>query len=164
METGYTIRQAKLEDLDELIQLERECFTPEEAASKEAFQYRLEHYPQWFFLVEKEGKIIAHCDGCVSNEPYIRDELYEAGNKYDPEGENLLIFGLVVHPEFQRRGIAAELVSYVVKAAAERNRKTVAFTCRERLISYYERLGFTKVGVSKSVHGGIQWFDMRKIL
>ncbi len=60
MEAGYTICQAKSDDLEELIQLERKCFTPEEAASKEAFQYRLEHYPQWFFQVEKEGKISAH--------------------------------------------------------------------------------------------------------
>ena len=164
MEAGYTICQAKSDDLEELIQLERKCFTPEEAASKEAFQYRLEHYPQWFFQVEKEGKIIAHCDGCVSKEPYIKEEMYQAGNEYGSEGKNLLIFGLVVHPEFQMRGIAAELLEYVVRTATERKLETVAFTCRERLISYYERLGFTKMGVSESVHGGIKWFNMRKIL
>lgn len=164
MKSEYLIRQARISDLEDLILLEQEGFTKEEAASKEAFAYRINHYPEWFFVVENAGQIIAFCNGCVSNEPFIKDELYEEGNEYDKDGKNLLIFGLVVSPKFQHRGIASELLNYVAETAARRNRITVALTCRERLVSFYEKSGFTNMGISKSVHGGIRWFDMRRIL
>jgi hypothetical protein len=33
--------------------------------------------------------------------------------------------------------------------------------CKQHLISYYERMGFEHVGVSKSTHGGAKWHEMR---
>lgn len=54
MEKGYIIRQAKFLDLDEIANLEKLCFSEEEAASKAAFFERLSVYANHFWLLEKE--------------------------------------------------------------------------------------------------------------
>ena len=41
----YTIRFARPEDLEALIQVEAECFPAAEAAGRESFQARLEVFP-----------------------------------------------------------------------------------------------------------------------
>lgn len=161
---GYTIRQAAPEDCKELTDLERLCFTPEEAASEEAFAYRLKQYPEWFYLIEHQGRIIAHCDGCSSDYSRIRDELYEPENDYNPNGKYLLIFGLAVSSEYRKRGLAAALLKHMAEIAEKRGKKAVVLTCRNYLISYYERAGFVNMGKSESVHGGIEWYDMVKTL
>lgn len=33
-------------------------------------------------------------------------------------------------------------------------------TCKEELIGFYEQFGYKNMGISKSVHGGVVWYDM----
>lgn len=158
------IRQADIDDLEAVTALEQLCFTPAEAASKEAMRYRLTHYPMWFYVAELDKRIIGLCDGCASDSEYITDDLFEAGGKYNPDGKNFLIFGLAVHPDFRRRHIGAELLEFMAELAKNRGIIGIGLTCREELIGYYEGLEFEKIGLSKSVHGGIVWYDMRRKL
>ena len=50
------IKTATLADLDEIASLEAACFSETEAASREAFEWRLQSYPSHFWLLEKDGK------------------------------------------------------------------------------------------------------------
>ena len=48
----------------------------------------------------------------------------------------------------------------LIKLSKERNKKGIVLTCKDRLVPFYEKLGYKKVGVSKSCHGGAKWNDM----
>ena len=63
-------------------------------------------------------------------------------------------------PEYQRRGIAAQLMRAFCELARADGRKGVILTCKQHLIPYYERFGFENLGVSQSVHGGAVWYDL----
>ena len=72
-----------------------------------------------------------------------------------------MIFGVDVLPEFRRQGLAERLLKQVIADAKKEGRKGLVLTCKERLVHYYEKLGFVREGISESVHGGAVWYDMR---
>lgn len=154
------IRQVSIGDLDEVAKIEVICFPEAEAASRESFEKRIKTFPDSFFVAEKDGKIIGFINGCITNETAIYDELYENSSLHVKNGAYQTIFGLDVIPDYQRKGIAAQLMNYMIKVAKESGRKGVILTCKERLIHYYSKFGYVNKGISKSVHGGARWYDM----
>lgn len=154
------IRQVMPNDLDEITEIESICFPKEEAATKESLKYRIETFPNSFFVATYNGKIIGFVNGAVTNHNTIVDELYEAEGGHNPLGKNQSIFGLDVLPEYQRQGIAAKLMEYIMEKSKEAGRENMILTCKDRLIHYYEKFGYENKGVSASVHGGVVWYDM----
>lgn len=154
------IRQVVIEDLDEVTKIEKICFPEAEAASRESFERRIKTFPDSFFVVEYDEKIIGFINGCVTNETTIYDELYENSLLHAKDGAYQTIFGLDVIPDYQRQGIAAQLMNHMIKVAKESGRKGVILTCKEKLIHYYAKFGYLNKGISKSVHGGATWYDM----
>ena len=90
----------------------------------------------------------------------IVDEMFEDGSLHNPSGAYQSIFGLDVAPQWQHRGIAGELMRYMIEDARRRGRRGLILTCKDRLIGFYEGLGYKSLGVSQSVHGGAVWYDM----
>lgn len=154
------IRNAKPEDLDEIAYLESVCFPPEEAATRESFKRRIKTFPESFFVAEKDGRIVGVVNGCMTNSPVIFDEMFHDDSTHLPDGENQAIFGLLVDPEHQRKGIAEKLLNHIIELSRERGKKAVILTCKEKLIHYYAKFGFESMGVSGSTHGGAKWYDM----
>ena len=76
----------------------------------------------------------------------------------------MAILGLAVLPEYRRNGVAAQLMKAYLAKARQAGKRRVVLTCKEKLIHYYERFGFSNCGVSQSVHGGSVWYDMECIL
>ncbi len=154
------IRKVKPDDLDRIVQLEKICFPEAEAASRETFEYRISAFPESFYIAAEADEIIGMINGCVTDSPVIRDELFEPGGGHNPKGKNQAVFGLLVDPEHRKKGIAAALMRNFMDVAKQAGRDAVILTCKEHLISYYEDFGFVNNGVSKSVHGGAVWYDM----
>ena len=158
------IRTATIADLDRVAQVEAQCFLPAEAASKEAFVGRLEHYGDHFWLLfedESEAKLIGFVDGFVTNETDLTDEMYEKAEMHDEKGAWQMIFGLNTLPAYRCQGYAAILVQEVIKAAKEQGRRGVVLTCKEKLVHYYAKFGFMDEGISSSTHGNVVWHQMR---
>lgn len=153
------IRNVLPDDLEEVTQLEKLCFN-DKAATKEEFAYRIKTFPQSFFVAVCDDKIIGMINGCVSNQQYICDELFEAGGGHEPMGKTQMVFGLATHIDYQRQGVAAELMNFLIQEAKIQKRSYMSLTCRDHLIHYYEKFGFANHGESKSVHGGVVWYDM----
>ena len=153
------IRPATIADLDAVNAVEAATFPPAEACTYDTFRYRLTAYPERFLVADLDGKIVGIINGCTTDKPLICDELFEAGG-HDPKGENQMIFGLGVLPEYQHRGIAGKLIEALVELVRKEGRKTVVLTCKEHLIHYYSRFGFENRGVSERVYGGAVWHDM----
>lgn len=158
------IRHAQIKDLKAIAEVEAECFPAAEAASEEIFRQRLLTFPDHFWLLEDCGRLVGFVNGMVTDEPVLRDEMFENAGLHKEDGMWQMIFGVDTIPEYRRRGCAAALLERVAKESAQQGRKGLVLTCKEGLLHYYGKFGFVNEGVSKSVHGGAVWYDMRLIL
>ncbi|ASJ54720.1 GNAT family N-acetyltransferase [Brevibacillus formosus] len=159
-----TIRNAKAEDLPALIAIEQLCFSPEEAATQEAFEKRIRLIPDSFFVAEVDGVIAGLINGPVIESTFITDDLFQTIKENPASGGHQTILGLAVSPAFQNRGIASMLLAHLEASARESCRETITLTCKENLIGYYESHGYLNNGVSSSDHAGAIWYNMSKPL
>ncbi len=156
------IRNATLDDLDEITNLELTCFSLEEAAKKEDFKERLDYYPEHFWLLFEDGKLVSLVDGFCTNQKDLSDEMYEDASLHDEDGDWQMVFGVVTHPDYRNRGNASILLKKVIANSKSQNRLGVVLTCKEYLIEFYSKLGFIDEGLSeKSHHAGEKWYQMR---
>ena len=65
------IRNATVDDLDEVSFVEAQCFPVQEAATAEVFSQRLKYYGNHFWLMFDEERLISFVDGFVTNEPNL---------------------------------------------------------------------------------------------
>lgn len=156
------IRNATMQDLEQIAAVEAECFPAAEAATREEFQARIQSYGDHFWLMFDGEKLIAFVDGFVTDEADLTDEMYEQASMHNANGAWQMIFGVNTVPEYRRQGCAAALLRRAVDDAKKQGRKGMVLTCKEALIPYYSRFGFIDEGVSdKSVHGNVVWHQMR---
>lgn len=156
------IRNATMQDLEQIAAVEAECFPAAEAATREEFQARIQSYGDHFWLMFDGEKLIAFVDGFVTDEADLTDEMYEQAFMHDANGAWQMIFGVNTIPEYRRQGCAAALLQRAVDDAKKQGRKGLVLTCKEALIPYYSRFGFEDEGISdKSVHGNVVWHQMR---
>ena len=156
----FAVRSVRQNDLESIAEIESVCFPAAEAASRASFKERIAAFPESFLVAEVGGRLVGYINGCATDSPVIYDELFYSTSHHNKTGANLTVFGLAVIPEFQRQGVAAQLMKHFVQTAKSLGKRNVILTCKERLISYYERFGYVSNGISKSAHGGTQWFDM----
>lgn len=155
------IRNATMNDLQALAAVEAECFPPEEAATEADLRKRLEVYPNHFWLLCEEETVIGFIDGMVTDEPNLRDEMFENAGLHQEDGVWQMIFGLNTIPAYRRQGYAGKLIEKLTEAARQQGRKGVVLTCKGRLVAYYSKFGFVNEGISQSEHGGVVWYQMR---
>lgn len=156
------IRTATMEDLAAVAAVEATCFPPNEAATAADFSARLAVYPNHFWLLEQEdGALVSFINGMVTDEPLLRDEMYENAALHQENGAWQMIFGVNTLPDYRRQGCAGRVMERVIADAKAQGRRGCVLTCKEELIHYYETFGFQSEGVSRSTHGGVVWYDMR---
>jgi ribosomal protein S18 acetylase RimI-like enzyme len=158
------IRNVKMADLPELEIIENLCFSKEEAATKEAFEQRIQFIPDSFFIAEQAGEIIGLVNGPVIEKMFITDDLFSKIKENPPTGGHQSILGLAVLPKYQGQGVALKLLTYLEKDASLKHRETITLTCKKELILFYEKQGYKNYGVSNSEHGGDVWYNMIKKL
>ena len=156
-----TIRTATAADLAAIAAVEAACFPAAEAATEAEFAARLAVYPNHFWLLEEDGKLISFIDGLVTDEPILRDEMYENVAFHNENGAWQMIFGVNTLPAYRRRGCAGAVLERVIADARAQGRRGCVLTCKDKLVHYYEKFGFVNEGVSQSTHGGVVWYDMR---
>ncbi len=155
---NVNIRKARPQDMDRVYEIELESFPPEEAASKEKYIWRQEHYPDLFLAAESDGRIC----GCICmismDASLIDDAVFEM--EQVPDGKTCAILTVMTEEAARNKGVAAQLLEAAIEAASCQDMESIVLTCKEHLIHYYSRFGFEKVGISQSVHGGAVWYDM----
>ncbi len=156
------IRKATEADLDAVAAVEKQCFPPAEAASKEEFELRLRHYADHFWLMFDGDRLISFVDGFVTDEPDLTDDMYKSAWLHDENGRWQMIFGVNTLPQYRGRGYAGTLIRRAIDDARAEGRLGLVLTCKDALIGFYERFGFKTEGISgKSKHGGADWNQMR---
>lgn len=80
---------------------------------------------------------------------------------HQENGRTLALHSLAVLPDYQGRGLGTALVkSYVQRMLESDVADRVALLTYDRLIPYYEHLGFEHIGRSRCKFGGGEWNDM----
>lgn len=158
-----SLRNVQITDLDQLLFIEDEGFSIEEAATKEAFVERIQLIADTFIVAEKEGEILGYINGPIINEPYITDDLFEEIKENPKRGGYQSILGLAVSKQARNQGIAKILIEKMEELIEENEREGITLTCKQELVSFYEKLGFVNHGTSESKHGGVSWYNLVKL-
>ena len=157
----WQLKRGDLADLSAVAKVERACFPPLEAATEESFRERLKFYGNHFLLLYKEDQLISFVDGFCTNEENLTDLMYEDASLHDEKGIWQMIFGVNTMPSYRRKGIASRMLEEFIRMAKEEGREGLVLTCKKEKIPLYSRLGFSLEGLSESVHGNVEWYQMR---
>jgi N-acetylglutamate synthase-like GNAT family acetyltransferase len=154
------IRKVNINDINRVFEIETSCFPIEQAATKEVLKARINFYPDTFLILENELEIIGFINGVDTANLHIEDSMFDSVINKEINAENIAIFGVAVHPKYQRSGYARDLMIAYLNNVKKLNKKKVILTCKKELVSYYQQFGFILERKSNSVHGGALWFDM----
>lgn len=158
------IRNANIKDVDAVTAIESASFPIEQAAKKEDFEKRLKIYPNHFWVMEIDDKIVSLINGLTTDEYNLTDRLMENPQLHNEKGKWLMIFGVATDPLYRKRGYAKAIMNRVIEEAKNEGRSGIVLTCKDRLIPFYEQFGFVREGISESTHGGVTWNSMRLLL
>lgn len=156
------IRQARLEDLDRIVELEFENFSVEEAIPPSVFEAHLREIQTSFLVAEKEGRIMGYIEGPVGLHRHLQDQSFtEEIKDYSHEpGGYISVNCLSIAKEAQGLGLGQKLLTALKEVALEDERDGINLTCHDYLIAYYEKHGFVNEGQSQSTFAGETWYDM----
>ncbi|MEH7238534.1 GNAT family N-acetyltransferase [Bacillus sp. JJ1562] len=158
-----SLRNVQATDLEQLLLIENEGFPIEEAATKEAFVGRIQLIADTFMVAEKDGEILGYINGPVINQLYITDTLFTEIKENPKTGGYQSVLGLAVSEQARNQGIAKILIKKMEELVKETEREGITLTCKQELVSFYEKLGFVNHGMSESKHGGVSWYNMVKL-
>lgn len=157
------IRNAVLSDLEDIYNIEKQCFLFWEAASKEQLEERLKYFPDCFWVLETEDGMIGFINGMATDIPDLDDTMYENAALHNKNGAWQMVFGLDILHEYRHNGYASTLMNHLIQNAKNAGRSGVVLTCKKELLEFYQKFGFQSEGISQSVHGGAVWYQMRLI-
>ncbi|MCD7808331.1 MAG: GNAT family N-acetyltransferase [Erysipelotrichaceae bacterium] len=158
------IRQAVLDDIEDIAKIEKICFNTLEAADYQDFKDRYDVFGEWFLVAILDNHIIGFINGASTNDKILKDELYHDASLHIPDGEYQSVFGLAVLPEYRCVGIGHLLLQSYIDISFKGQKKAVILTCKDHLIHFYQSCGFIHLGRSHSTHGQAMWNDMIRYL
>ena len=88
------IRHAAMEDLKAVTELEAKCFPAAEAAGRAAFFDRLASFPDHFWLLYEDEKLVSMINGMATDEEHLTDAMYEHADMHSKDGAWQMIFGV----------------------------------------------------------------------
>lgn len=162
----FEFRSIRPDEADQAALIEKICFPPNEACSEAMMKERVLSVPELFLVAvdRQNGKIAGFLNGISTDETAFRDEFFTNAGLYEPAGENVMLLGLDVLPEYRMQGLAREIVRQYACREREGNRKALILTCLEAKVRMYEKLGFQNCGIANSSWGGEEWYEMRYAL
>lgn len=155
------IRHVLPDDLDGCCLVEISGFPLQEAATRETIKLRMDTFPEGFLVAEVDARIVGMLNSASTNKNDIGNEELKQLIGHDANGKNMVVFALVVLPEFRKLGIARQLMARFIREAREQNKQNVLLICKQNLVAYYEKMGFIHVGLSASTHGDAEWHEMK---
>lgn len=125
------IRQAKMEDIPGILNVERKAWEEQKAASEEMFKSRIKTFPEGTLITEVDNKIVGvvateRVDYDLENDSYTWYEITDNGfikNSHKPDGDTIYGVDLSVLPSSQNSGIGTKLLESIGKLAIRCNVK-----------------------------------------
>jgi len=146
------IRLATAKDIDTLIGITKACANY--MISKGIYQWN-EHYPSKaafikdlerneLYLILVKNRVI----GCIVISEFM-DQEYVPITWLTPNGKNLYIHRLAIHPDYQGKGYAQQLMGFAENFALENQYASVrldTFSQNKRNQKFYELRGYKRLG------------------
>lgn len=158
--TGIIIRTVEEQDLDRCFEIESVSYSGDEAATRDKILKRIKNYPQGFIVLENDREIIGFINSGATHEVMLSDEAFKELVGHDPEGKYVVILSVVVHPDYQGKGMASKLMNNFIDRMKALGKSDIYLICQTELIDMYARYGFVSLGASDSDHGGLSWNEM----
>ena len=154
---GFTIRQSKREDMDSILEVERDAFPEYLQANKEALIERLNLFPEGFLIVENDSEIIGLSTALIIEEVSSASDLNRKPKKlFNEEGDTYYLRSIAVRKSFQGQNVGKKLIETHMANARKRGLKRLVLTSLKSLEGYYEKLGFRKVGGYEETADGVE--------
>lgn len=146
------IRRAKILEIPEIIAITKACTA--HMAENGIFQWN-EHYPskkafendierENLYVIEKNGRIIGTIVISID-----MDDVYSQIDWLTPDEDNIYIHRLAIHPDFQGKGFARQLMDFAEKYARQNGCVSVrldTFSQNKRNQEFYAKRGYQKLG------------------
>jgi predicted amidohydrolase/ribosomal protein S18 acetylase RimI-like enzyme len=131
-EKKIILRPILKEDFDDIIALQKLCFTNMAPWSKKQLESHLKMFPEGQFCVEYDGIIIGSASSLIINfdeydDQHSYDEITDKGfiTNHDPEGQSLYGIEIMVHPDYRRMKIGRRLYEARKELVQELNLKSI---------------------------------------
>ncbi|MFC5648471.1 GNAT family N-acetyltransferase [Paenibacillus solisilvae] len=160
----YHYRLLQTNEVEAAHQLEMACFTPEAAATLEAFRFRQLNFPCYFWSAWSEDHLIGLACAIRTAESACEENEVKGSHEPQRDGMNLCVLSVAVEPDHRLQGVGDALMKPLVKQALNDHLESVYLMCEEHLIPFYKKHGFKYIGLSSSNHGGLQWHEMKLVL
>lgn len=162
----FEFRTILPQEAEQAVKIEQICFPPNEACSEKMMKDRIEVAAELFLVAVDRvtGKIAGFLNGLATDEHSLKDEFFTNTNLYNPIGKNVMILGLALLPEYQKQGLAKELMFRYLQQEHKKDRKMAVLTCLESKVKMYEKMGFENHGIGDSTWGAEQWYEMSCVL
>lgn len=154
------IRIANEQDLDRCFEIESVSYSGDEAATRDKILKRINTYPEGFIVLENDSEIIGFINSGATRKVELSDEDFKELIGHDPEGKHIVIMSVVVHPDYQGKGMASKLMNSFIDKMKALDKSDIYLICQTELIGMYARYGFVNLGTSDSDHGGMSWNEM----
>lgn len=154
--------RAHAADLEELWEIEAQCFPPGEMCLRANFERRMAECPEHFMLLRRtdSGEICAFVGGIRTSKPHLTDDMFAGDVCHEADGKTVMILGLNTHPAYRGRGFAAMLLRRCIENARRSGAERCVLTCHDHLIDYYASFGFCLQEDCQSHWGGENWHEM----
>jgi len=158
--SDINIRIVNEQDLDRCYEIESVSYSGDEAATKDKILKRIKTYPEGFIVLENDREVIGFINSGATRKVELSDEAFKELVGHDPEGKHIVILSVVVHPDFQGKGMAGKLINSFIDKMRALGKTDMFLICQPELIGMYARYGFVNLGKSDSDHGGMSWNEM----
>ncbi|KAF4495079.1 Polyamine N-acetyltransferase 1 [Fusarium agapanthi] len=121
--------------------------------------------------------LLAHVISTKTTNKSVKDEDmdYPRNWKQDPQGDcavghnqngrTIALHALAVAPDYQRVGLGKAIMRGFIQRTKSLNAADrISILTYDRLVPYYQRLGFEHYGKSESEYAGVAWHDLSYIL
>lgn len=148
-------------DLADMVEIEKESFSHDEATPASVFEDRIRRCPS-LFLVARDSvtkRVVAFCSASRSAESRITESTLET---HDEHGSRLCIHSVAVRSSLRGKGIGPWLFAafMAIRVARLKNIHEVALIAHDKVIKLYEKHGFQMIGPALVELGNRQWYEM----
>jgi len=106
------IRRATMKDLEDIVAIELENFSPEEAIDKTVLAKHIETFHNSFIVAEKDGQLLGYLEGPVTQTRHVEDRSFTADVKDESHlpGGYITLTSLSISPSAQGLGVGKALL------------------------------------------------------
>jgi len=115
-------------------------------------------------VLENEDEIIGFINSGATHKVALSDEEFKELVGHDPKGNFIVIMSVVIHPDYQGKGMTTKLITHFIKQMKAIGKKSIYLICQTELVDMYAKYGFIHIGESDSQHGGLSWHEMSLVL